>query len=496
VVVLQALISFVGKSARKVLNAAFGWAVVSLFGRSQKQQSFLTAVVAMAALWPLALLGIALPRTAAVVVAFVPIISTAPIGTMRLVWAAIALAVPVTVGLAINAKTPPELRTASPLGRVLRGFPITLGIVGAFVLMFVTVPVLRIISAVRKRSDEHLPLITTGDQYHEAAARIDSTLHSHGIEVQRGRPPWWLSAPTGWLRMLAGKALRSYLPEDLAYWRGPAVEVAQYSSDVLIRGRKEQVAWTHGLLDEALASGPGLATHDPVAQELETQIQRIWSVLDENRDAHVQAKALLSRLDEVAREISRAEISYEQWQILYRKALQLGRALAGQAQLLRTDPTPSGSSTTIGEASMVAHNGKHEPKSSGKSREERPLGRTSTRSLVGQAVEQAMTLVKKESHLAMAELRDDVQRELAAAKKIGVAGLCALCTLNLLLLAAVLALAEAMPGWLAALLVAAPLLLTGAILGAVGWSKRVKVPLEKTRRSIKEDVRWIKERTA
>ena len=107
-----------------------------------------------------------------------------------------------------------------------------------------------------------------------------------------------------------------------------------------------------------------------------------------------------------------------------------------------------------------------------------------------------MTLVKKESHLAMTELRDDVRREVAAAKKIGIAGLCALCTVNLLLLAAVFALAEAMPGWLAALVVAAAVFLVGAILGAVGWAKRVKVPLEKTRQSIKEDIRWIKERTA
>src|SRR5919108_5309322 len=63
VAILQALISLITKSAGKILNAIFGWAVLALFGQtSPKEQTMLSAVVAAAAAWPLLLLGIVVPR--------------------------------------------------------------------------------------------------------------------------------------------------------------------------------------------------------------------------------------------------------------------------------------------------------------------------------------------------------------------------------------------------------------------------------------------------
>ena len=45
--ILQALISLIGKSAGKILNAIFGWAVVALFGRSSpKEQIVLSGLPA------------------------------------------------------------------------------------------------------------------------------------------------------------------------------------------------------------------------------------------------------------------------------------------------------------------------------------------------------------------------------------------------------------------------------------------------------------------
>src|SRR5512144_404592 len=102
---LQALFAFISRSAGKILNAIFGWAVVALFGRSSpKQQMMLTAVVASAALWPLLLLGVAMPKLAALVLAFVPIPHSVPSWIVRLVWIALALAVPLVVGAAVAAK--------------------------------------------------------------------------------------------------------------------------------------------------------------------------------------------------------------------------------------------------------------------------------------------------------------------------------------------------------------------------------------------------------
>lgn len=127
-----------------------------------------------------------------------------------------------------------------------------------------------------------------------------------------------------------------------------------------------------------------------------------------------------------------------------------------------------------------------------------PLRAMRTKDLVTELARKGSLLARKEVELAKAEVKADLRREVFTAGGLGVAGLCALFTVQLLLVAVVLALmqAEILPGWGAALLVAAVVLLVGAGAGLWGWSRRVRKPLDTTRRSLKEDVRWAKEQIA
>jgi hypothetical protein len=84
----------------------------------------------------------------------------------------------------------------------------------------------------------------------------------------------------------------------------------------------------------------------------------------------------------------------------------------------------------------------------------------------------------------------------STAKRLGVAAVCALCVLNLLLVTAVLALAQILPAWTAGLVVTAAVLVIGAIVGLVGWANRVKKPMGVTRNAVAENVEWIRERLA
>lgn len=118
----------------------------------------------------------------------------------------------------------------------------------------------------------------------------------------------------------------------------------------------------------------------------------------------------------------------------------------------------------------------------------------SNRELVKGVLDSATLLVKKEIELARIELRRDLHAEIAMAKRVGFAGLCALWTVALMLVSCALALGAVMPEWAAALLVAAAVLLVGTVTGWLGWSRRVRSPLEATRRSLKEDALWAKER--
>ena len=142
---LQALLALISKSAGKILNALFGWAVRALFGQTTaREQTFLSVVVAAAVAWPVLLVGIAAPKIAALLLAFVPIPHAVPSWTVRIVWMTLALVIPFAVGIAVATKAPPSDRRESRVLSVLRGFPITVGLAAAFVVMFVSVPVMRL----------------------------------------------------------------------------------------------------------------------------------------------------------------------------------------------------------------------------------------------------------------------------------------------------------------------------------------------------------------
>jgi uncharacterized membrane protein YqjE len=125
---------------------------------------------------------------------------------------------------------------------------------------------------------------------------------------------------------------------------------------------------------------------------------------------------------------------------------------------------------------------------------ERPLAAASTGELVREMLTQASDLVKKEVELAKTEIRADVKQQIGAAKGLGIAAVCALTTLNLVLVA--IALALEIEGWLAVLIVAAVVAVIGAVAGLIGWSRRVRTPLERTQKTVKEDVKWAKEKLA
>jgi uncharacterized membrane protein YqjE len=120
----------------------------------------------------------------------------------------------------------------------------------------------------------------------------------------------------------------------------------------------------------------------------------------------------------------------------------------------------------------------------------------STRDLIAEILSKATTLAKKEVELAKTEIKADLRSQIAMAQSLAIAAVLALLALNALLVALVVALAAYMPAWLAALVIAAVLFLAAGILGWVGWKRRLTSPLAVTRKRLKEDAQWAKERLA
>ena len=122
--------------------------------------------------------------------------------------------------------------------------------------------------------------------------------------------------------------------------------------------------------------------------------------------------------------------------------------------------------------------------------------KASTAQLLGDLSDQVTRLVRDEVRLAQAEVTTKAKRLGVGAGLFGGAGLVALLGLNALITAAILGLAAAIPGWLAAIIIAVVLLAVAGVLALLGRKdvRQAAPPLPtETLESVKADVATVKE---
>jgi hypothetical protein len=334
-VILQALFALVTKSAGKILNAIFGWAVHALFGKTTpRDQTLLSVLVGAAVAWPLLAVGVAAPKVAALVLTFVPLSSSVPSWIVRIVWLALAVAVPVVLGLTLAARRPAHAPAEPVWRRVLRGFPLTLGLALAFIVMFVSVPLMRLASLIRRERSTDIPLVTDASSYEEVAAAVIAALNRHGFRLKAAQPRWWVRAPMRILAFFGGAAFAPFVPQRILHYAGPGLEVSFYASGVLLRGKGTRQSWARGIVGETVVHSRGLETFTAHAQSLEREIRRVWDAFDQTSRKSKDAAPLLARLDELARDLAKLDVPHDDWQVLYRQLLQVERVVSGRPQLL------------------------------------------------------------------------------------------------------------------------------------------------------------------
>ena len=497
--ILQALISYLGKSAGKALNAIFGWAVIALFGQtSPREQTLLSAVVAAAAVWPILILGVIVPKVALLVVAFVPLGKSVPGLWLRLVWIGLAIAVPIVVGTVVAKRGSQETLPEPGWKRLLRGFPITLALACAFLLLLVIAPILRLATVLRGREIVRIPALMDKGVTAEAMAALADELARNGIVLRPAKPPWYQTAPSMILLKVGGRAFAAMASEHVEYRQHQELALTVLPNETILAGRPVQVGRARALCSEVYGPRPIIQTFDANAREIEAHAKRVWAIYCEQPRAHRHASVLRDRVTELAAELSRQNLPWDEWQIIYRLLLQVDRALRGEEPLLEY-------AQRMEERDMAEEKlplpgprnvAKLPARQSLQTAVPASMQNLSNRELIGQVIDSATQLAKKEIELAKSELRSDIKAELTMAKGLGVAGLCALWAVGLMLVACALALGTIMPEWAAALIVAGVVLAVGTVAGLIGWGKRVKKPLEATRRTLKEDALWAKERLA
>jgi hypothetical protein len=501
VAILQALLSYLSRSAGKALNAIFGWAVIALFGQtSPKEQTVLSAVVAAAAAWPLLLLGVIVPKIALLVIAFVPLAESVPSLWLRLLWIALALVVPIAVGSAVAARGSQERMPEPKWKKLLRGFPITLALAAAFLLMLVVAPILHIATLLKGHEVVRIPALMDRTKTSGIMATLAEVLQQHGIALRPAKAPWYMTAPSKIMLKIGGAAFASMANEHVEYRANDGLAVTVLANETVLRGKPELVGRARALCAEVYAPRPVIQTFDAEARDLEAHIKRAWSIYLEQPRAHRRSNVLERRLRELSAEFAAKTLPWDDWQIIDGLLLRFDRALRGHEPLL-AEPTFHAEENAMDKTEKLALPG---PRNATRLPDQPPLSRAvpvsvegmSNRELLSHLIDSATLLAKKEIELAKAELKQDIKAEVGMAKGLGIGALCALCTVNLMLVASALALGTVVAEWAAALIVAAAVLAVGSVAGMIGWKKRVTDPLESTRRTLKEDALWAKERLA
>jgi hypothetical protein len=500
VAILQALISYLGRSAGKALNAIFGWAVLALFGTtSPKEQTMLSAVVAAAAAWPILLLGVIVPKIALLVIAFVPLGKSVPSGVLRIVWISLAVLVPIVVGSVVAKRGSDQHMPEPGWKKFLRGFPVTLALALAFLLMLVVAPVLRIVTVLRRREIVRMPALMDKGITAVTMAALADELARNDIALHAAKPPWYQTAPAKILLKIGGRPFAAMASEHVEYRRNKELEVTVLPNETILRGVPVVVGKARALCTEVYGPRPILSCFDAGARDLEAHAKRVWSIYLENPRDHRRSDILEQRITELSAQLSRLNLPWDEWQLVYRLLLQVDRALHGDPPLLQHAQHTEENHMADEKVPLPPP---HEPRRLPPARQglatqpAASMERLSNKELIGAVIDSATQLAKKEIELAKSELRADIKQEVAMAKGLGVAGLCALWAVSLMLVACALALGKVIPEWAAALIVSGVVLAVGTIAGLIGWGKRVKTPLEATRRTLKEDALWAKERLA
>ena len=318
-----------------------GWAVEALFGRlTAGQRTLYTALVGVAIAWPVLLFGIARPKLAVQILSMIPLPDFVPDWTVRLAWIAVAVLLPVGVGVAVTIRSPPAARRGPLVLRILRGFPLTVGLTVSFGILVLSVPAMRFAALIRRKKVLDIPLVMDAPAYDQVAREVCQVLNRQGFSFRPAEPDWWMSTPLHLLTWLGGDALRSHVPARLEHFESDGLRMSLYPSGLLLRGNPEQLTWAHGLIAESVVHTDGLQTTEPKALALERRLRPLWRRYDADPRGSSRDEVMLRELDRVTGDLKALQVGWDDWQVLYRQILQLARAVHGELPLLEGDAPP------------------------------------------------------------------------------------------------------------------------------------------------------------
>ena len=306
---IGALFAFIGRQIGRLVQTAFSWATLVLFGRvASDKQLYLSLMAVLALLWPIALAGVALPSVATFLLGFV----TVPDGFhgwVRLGLLVVAALAPLGVGF-LGIK----LREQMPRGtRFLRalaaGYPNALALAVVLIWLMVITPITKVITMVKRYESAHVPISVHEGGYDVVVDDLRGALERAGVQVRHTFAPWTLTVPGRILGLVGGAGVRALVPQRLSQLRGRDLVMTIHPMDLAITGKARAVAAARGALVRELTFTRAYQTWSKEAHEIE-------DLLDAAASGRTALATIGRRLDDVT-------LNFEEWEILYRMFLQV-----------------------------------------------------------------------------------------------------------------------------------------------------------------------------
>jgi hypothetical protein len=314
--IFAGLFAFLGRFVSRILTTTLGWASTLLFGQvPQSRQVWLAGLTFGSLVWVALLAGVIVPDIGTFLLGFVPLPDWVDEGLVRLAMLVAVLVLPAILGALTLKLTDPADR---PHGRelvmtVARGYLLAPGLAVTLVLLAVVGTIRRLGSLVHRRQEAHVPVIVRPGRYDALVGAIEETLQAEGLVQERRPGASVLIVPARILAKLAGSGVGRLVPDELVELHGPNLIASVYPSDLALSGQRDSIAEARALIARDVRSDNAWFTTTKEAQELEDRMTELGRAKRLDPQALADLDGGLLRLD----------ISPEEWEVLYRRRLQL-----------------------------------------------------------------------------------------------------------------------------------------------------------------------------
>jgi hypothetical protein len=325
--IVQLLLALLSRTAGRVLNTAFAWATIALFGRVPAREQLYLSVMAFGSIaWLVATIGIAWPSFATFLLAFVTIPPWVRPGWIRLAMLAAAIVTPLLVGalclLALDPAQRPQ-RLAARARAVLKGYPVTVGLALTLVLLLLFVPLLKARAATKRWTTTHVPVLVEPKSYAQVLRDLQRALAAGGWHTRQVPASWLLRLPMRLFAVLGGRSV-PLVAEQLTTLRSSGLEATLHPSDLILSGPEHDVMRARARVAVDMAFSALYMTWTKEGRQLEDALRRSWMGVDAD-GTHRHGPG---RTRGIERDLHGVEVPYEEWEVLFRKVLLLDRRLA------------------------------------------------------------------------------------------------------------------------------------------------------------------------